>query len=121
MRKQYCLVLVKKLHCVNYHYNEALKLIYMIASKVKKESIDVAQSSSQIVDTDGTDVYVPVMAMNDIDLNVIETIQRTLSKDNYRPNIILAIVDSNSTILYYRLTNGLLDLNNFDSINKEND
>lgn len=78
---------------------------------MKKESNEV-ESSSQAGNSGDTDVYVPVMTFNDIDLHTIETIQRTLSKDNHRPNVILAIVDSNSTILYYRMTNGLLDLDN---------
>lgn len=102
---------VKKLSCVEYHYNDELELIYLTASKKKKDQAEV-ESSSRVVETDDTDVYVPVMSFNDIDLKRIEIIQNTLSKDNYQqPNVILAIVDSNATILYYRMTNGLLDLN----------
>lgn len=96
--------------CVNYHYNEELKLIYLTAPRTKKRPT-VVKSSSQNVEMDDTDIYVPTMAFNDIDLNTIETIQRTLCPDVHQPNVILAIVDSNSTILYYRMTNGLLDLN----------
>lgn len=65
------------------------------------------ESASQIVETD---VYVPVMSFNDINLNTIETIQRTLNKDASQSNVVLAIVESKSTILYYRMTNTLLDL-----------
>lgn len=102
----------KKLTGVSYHYNAALKLIYLVGPSVKKDSSEV-ESSHRVGEAGDTDIYVPALAFNDINLHTIETIQRTLSKDNYRPNIILAIVDANSTILYYRITNGLLDLDDF--------
>lgn len=73
------------------------------------------------------DIYVPVPSSKNLNIFELEQIEeklcdakekelRMISMGNLEnievscKNIILAIVDSNSTILYYKLTKGLLDL-----------
>lgn len=112
--------LVKQLPCVKYHYNEDLNLIYLSAnkkqpSKYKQSKCGSSESNASAassVEANDKEIYLPFLSFDDINLCSMEKIQMILCKnESLKPNsLILAIVDPNSSILYYKLTNGFLDL-----------
>lgn len=87
---------------VSYNYCEQIGAIVLIAHK------KVISNDSEVIKTE---FIVPYVASNDVDIQRIEKIQKFLCKNDPNPSIILAMVDTSSMILYYRLTNCLLDLN----------
>lgn len=97
------LIAVRRVPAVSYHYNDEVKLIYLTSAK---------GSNSSGSNEDGeTEIYIPMTTFNDIDLHTIQTIQQVLGNDKqHQRNVIIGIVDSNSSILYYRMTDGLVDL-----------
>lgn len=68
-------------------------------------------------DNNVCDIYVPIPAANDINLMEMMALEQTI-KAKHRTdqhnidgvNFNLAIVDPNTTIIYYKLSSGLFDL-----------
>lgn len=125
---------------MKYYYNDELKLIYLLATKQEKsvllkndktdtklgceaeEKVTKSTTTSILCISTAIDVYVPVPSFNNLNLYEIERLQDVLNDakastsadtqnmESKHKDIVLAIVDSNSTILYHRITKGLLDL-----------
>ena len=77
-------------------YNSELNLIYLIGIQSNNEP----------------KIYVPIMAFDNINLNYIQKIQQCLSKsdaDDHR-SIVISLVDSSSTIIHYKMTNGFKEI-----------
>lgn len=88
---------------MKYYYSDELNLIYLTDNNAN-DTID--------------NIYLANTSNATIDLTVTETIRNTLIKrhthecrDPKKVNLILAIVDANTTIVYYKLTLGLISLN----------
>jgi hypothetical protein len=75
---------------VKYEYSKELDLIYLSGRKTRETE---------------PDVYIPAPSMDEIDLDKITQYQNHLGK-----SIVLAIVDTSSSILYYRMTQGVKDI-----------
>lgn len=86
---------------VTYKYNEEIESIILIAKK------KVTVNGEEVI---STDYIIPHAACHDIDLHKIEKIQDILCPNEPKASIILAILDSNTTIMYYKFTNSLLEL-----------
>lgn len=77
-----------------YFYSKVLNVIYLHGTKINQQ---------------GYDVYVPLTAFDSIEINEIDKFQKCLC-ENEKRTIIVAVVDSNSTIIYYRFSSGIGDL-----------
>lgn len=88
---------------MKYYYSDELNLIYLTDNNAN-DTID--------------NIYLANTSNASIDLTATETIRKTLiqrhtheCRDPKKVNLILAIVDANTTIVYYKLTLGLISLN----------
>ena len=81
---------VRHLWDVKYSYSKELDIIYLTGRKSKDAK---------------EEIYIPAPSTNRIDFKKITNIQNHLDK-----SIILAIVDPSSSILYYRMTQGVKDI-----------
>lgn len=88
---------------MKYYYSDELNLIYLTDNNAN-DTID--------------NIYLPNTSNATINLTATETIRKTLiqrhiheCRDPEKVNLILAIVDANTTIVYYKLTLGLISLN----------
>lgn len=87
---------------IEYKYDEELDVIYFIVSGNETESGQKPNSESVI--------YVAVPSVVSIKLTEISRIQSKLIPGNEKQVFVMALVDSDSTIIYYKMTKGFLDL-----------
>lgn len=106
------LFLVRRKHYVNHYYNEAMNLIYLISSGVNN---------------DINEIYLPQPATVEINLIKLEIIRNAIIDEHHNKwtdlntiNFNLAIVDPNTTIIYYKLEKGLVDINDASKQSKKN-
>lgn len=87
---------------IEYKYDQELDIIYFIVNAEATDCEQKPQSESVI--------YVAVPSLVNINLMEISRIQSNLIPDNEKQVIVMALVDSDSTIMYYKMSNGFLDL-----------
>lgn len=91
---------------MKYLFDSELDIIYF-TGKIKKTTEQADEDNEEII-------YVPFAALKNIDLSLVGKIQSKLCANKERKSIIVSIVDSNATIIYYEMTAGLLELNALD-------
>lgn len=87
---------------IEYKYDQELDIIYFIVNAKETECGQKPNSESVI--------YVAVPALITIQLMEITRIQSKLIPVKEKQAIVMALVDSDSTIMYYKMSNGFLDL-----------
>lgn len=88
---------VQALHDVKYLYNHELDLLYLVG-KVGRGS----QSASR------TEIFLPLSTVSEITPAWIQKVQDTLCADQDKKGITLAMKEHDSTVVYYRTTQGLV-------------
>ncbi|PNF41216.1 hypothetical protein B7P43_G01475 [Cryptotermes secundus] len=89
--------LVQALHDVKYLYNRELDLLYLMGKDGRG-----SQSASR------TEIFLPLSTVCEITPAWIQKVQDTLCADQEEKGITLAMKEHDSTVVYYRLTQGLL-------------
>lgn len=83
---------------VSYKFSEPLNRIYLELTKKKKDCDEVEE------------IVVPTLAFDQLNLKEIERIQSILCINKEKSEITIALIDSTSTILYYKMTNSFVDI-----------
>ncbi|PSN33291.1 hypothetical protein C0J52_20684 [Blattella germanica] len=87
---------VQAMRDVKYHYNKELDLLYLTGVKEK-----VSESSLP-------EIYLPLSTVSEISTSWISNVQDALCNEREDKGLTLAIKDHDSTVVYYRVTQGLV-------------
>ncbi|XP_053674225.1 uncharacterized protein LOC128724525 [Anopheles nili] len=87
----------KRMHAVQYHYDEQLRLIYLTAKREPEAPVEL---------------IVPILATEELNLAQLKRYRDVIKlPSGEKPvDIVLAICDSSSTVLLYRASPGLKDI-----------
>lgn len=85
---------------IEYKYDQELDIIYFIVNEKDTECLQKPHSV----------IYVAVPSAVIINLMEITRIQTKLIPGNEKQAIVMALVDSDSTIIYYKMSKGFVDL-----------